>query len=221
MKNKTFNKVLIVGILIIITTFTIALLALLIQTFNIDSGMTAGIISGVLSMFGGMVGAFGAYLVATNQMQKQFEHEKKKEEKQKYEILEQSLKKLELLSEEAIEFVEFFNDEFSVPFDTEALRNIRLKFAEDDLQWIVNSLNNIDHGILMEDYGLDYLRFSRELHNAYIDVAGINFIPSHQIENNLKSLIATLLIRGENFKSLKKYLSGEIKYIQKQIESII
>jgi len=65
-------------IAVIIILFCISLYALIIQAFAIESDDTATILSGVLSMIGGSIGALGAYFVATNQMKKQFDKQDNK-----------------------------------------------------------------------------------------------------------------------------------------------
>ncbi|MGE7667422.1 hypothetical protein ACQKMN_17110 [Ureibacillus composti] len=210
------NNILIIIFAVVIIVFSIALYALILLVFGIESDDKANIISGILGMTGGVIGAIGAYFVATYQMSKQFEFERNKEEKQKLEIIEQTLKKLELLNNEVIEFIDYFKEEFSKRFDEE--RNVRLKFGESDLLWIVNNVNNINDEILMEGYALDYLRFSRELNNMYIDVIGINFLPEEQRPENIVNLIASMLKRRENFVSFDLYVKEHIKDIQKELE---
>ncbi|WP_347722517.1 hypothetical protein [Lysinibacillus capsici] len=75
MKKKSITIIL----LITIGLFLIVLYASIIQVFGIQSDDKATIIGGVLSMIGGALGALGAYVVATYQMNKQIEHEKQKE----------------------------------------------------------------------------------------------------------------------------------------------
>lgn len=48
--------------------FIIPTFGLLIQRLGIDSNNKATIISGILSLAGGAIGALGAYVVATHQM---------------------------------------------------------------------------------------------------------------------------------------------------------
>lgn len=71
------NKSVITLLLISIIGFLIAVYASLMQVFGIQSVEKATIISGVLSMIGGFAGALGAYFVASNQMNKQFQKQDK------------------------------------------------------------------------------------------------------------------------------------------------
>lgn len=63
----------------IIVFFVISMIGLLVQSFDLDNPNRATIISGLLSMVGGGIGAFGAYLVSVNQMEKsrKFDDEKR------------------------------------------------------------------------------------------------------------------------------------------------
>ncbi|WGT38478.1 hypothetical protein QH639_22125 [Lysinibacillus sp. 1 U-2021] len=81
------------GTLLFITIgfFLIALYALIIQVFGIQSEDKATIISGVLSMVGGALGAFGAYKVAVLQTTKAIEHDRE------IRIREKKVEKLEEL----------------------------------------------------------------------------------------------------------------------------
>lgn len=206
--------VFVIGVVVVLT-----IIAYQIGVDELERPNRIAIISGLLSMVGGVAGAFGAYFVATYQMKKQIEHEKKKEARQKAELLEHSLKKLDLLNEEAIEFVISFNEQFAESIDSYALRDLRLEFSVYEFQWIVDNVDNIDHGI-MDEYGLDYLRFSRELHNAFIDIKAITKVPSDQVEHNLSRLRKVLSIRMENFNSFNEYIKGQIEYIQQRIETL-
>ena len=76
MFNKFFNTILLLSII----GFVIAVYALLMQVFGISSVEKATIISGLLSMIGGSLGAFGAYFIARMQMTKQLDLQYKKEE---------------------------------------------------------------------------------------------------------------------------------------------
>ncbi|MED3803706.1 hypothetical protein P4562_17415 [Lysinibacillus xylanilyticus] len=70
--NKTINIVFIICIVV----FTTSLLVFTVQILGKDSDNLATIISGLLSFFGGSTGAFGAYLVARFQMNKEKENNK-------------------------------------------------------------------------------------------------------------------------------------------------
>lgn len=203
---------------IFVGIFLFGIIAITFQVIGEDSSNKASIIGGILSMIGGAIGALGAYIVATYQMNKQFDYEKKKEEKQRKEIIEQSLKKLELLNNEAIEFIDFFRKEYSKQFDEIVI--IRLKFSEEDLFWIINIVNNLNDEVLMDGYALDYLKFSRELNNMYIDVSGLNSLPEEQKESKLMNLIDSMSIRKKIFVTFDKYLKEQIKILQKELEKL-
>ncbi|MGE8036806.1 hypothetical protein [Lysinibacillus sp. NPDC093692] len=198
--------------------FLFGIIAIAFQVIGEDSPNKASIIGGILSMIGGALGALGAYIVATYQMNKQFEYEKKKEETQRKAVIVQNLKKLELLNNEAIMFIDFFKREYCLQFDE--IINIRLNFSEKDLFWIVNTVNNLNDEVLMDGYALDYLKFSRELNNLYIDVSGLNSIPEHRKENTLINLIGSLEPRKKIFVSFDEYVKDQIKILQKELEDI-
>ncbi|MEY9975749.1 hypothetical protein [Lysinibacillus sp. RC79] len=134
---------------IFVGIFLFGIMAITFQVIGEDSSNKASIIGGILSMIGGAIGALGAYIVATYQMNKQIEHEKKKEEIQRKENIEQTLKVLERLNLEVISFTEYFIKEFAKPYNRE--RIVKLKISESDLLWIVNNINNINYEILKED----------------------------------------------------------------------
>lgn len=213
--KKTSNIVAIFCFLTAII-FVVTLYALTFQIIGVDTSNKATIFSGVMSMIGGFAGALGAYFVASNQMNKQFEHEKLKGTKQKIETNIQNLKKLELLNIETIEFIDFFEEEYSKEFNME--RIARLKYSEKDLNWIVNNVNNMDVEKLMDGYAVDYLRYSRELNSMYIDVIGIDgFLPEEQRAHNIKNLIRAMLVRRGNFVSFDNYLKEHIEDLQKEL----
>ncbi|MFJ8065835.1 hypothetical protein ACIQYS_14490 [Psychrobacillus sp. NPDC096426] len=70
------NKSVITLLLISIIGFLVALYALLMQVFGIQSDDKATIIGGILSMAGGALGAFGAYQVAVWQTNKAIENDR-------------------------------------------------------------------------------------------------------------------------------------------------
>lgn len=210
------RKVIEVIFCIFVGVFLFGILAITFQVIGEDSSNKAAIIGGILSMVGGALGALGAYIVATYQMNKQYEYDKKKEEKQRNEIIEQTLKKLELLNVEAIEFIDFYRSEYSKPFDETVI--MRLKFSEKDLFWIVNIVNNLNDEVLMNGYALDYLKFSREINNMYIDVSGLNSIPEQLVEHTINNLIESMLRRRKVFVSFDEYVKAQIKILQKELE---
>lgn len=75
MQNEKINKVLTITALITALLFVTSIFFLTIQVYNNSGTDSATILSGVLSMFGGALGALGAYFVATHQTKKQFEKE--------------------------------------------------------------------------------------------------------------------------------------------------
>jgi len=77
---------LIVAILFVITSW-----ALMIQSIGVDDPSKATIVGGILSMFGGLLGAIGAYFIAVQQINKQKEILEKKdvEENRAFIILEE------------------------------------------------------------------------------------------------------------------------------------
>lgn len=212
------RRVLEVILCIFAGVFLFGIIAIAFQVIGEDSPNKASIIGGILSMIGGALGALGAYIVATYQMNKQFEHEKKKEEIQRKENILNILKILEQLYNEAMKFIRFFNKEFSEQYSIyDAV--IQLKFKEKDLLWIVNNVNSINYEILKEDYSIDYLKFSREINNMHIDIAGIEHVEGF-LPDILSSLIETLLIRNEKLISFDLYVKERITDIQKQMEDL-
>ncbi|MER2111177.1 MAG: hypothetical protein ABS960_00700 [Solibacillus isronensis] len=203
---------------IFIVIFLFGIIAMGFQVIGVDSTNKATIVGGLLSMIGGAIGALGAYFVASNQMKKQFEHEKRKEDKQRKETIEQVLKKLKFLNSETISFIDFFNETYSPPFDQE--KNKMLKFSVQDLGWIVNNVNNINDEILMDGYVLDYLKFSRHLNNMYIDVEGFEFIPNEQKPVVMRNLIKSILENRETFILFDDYVKERLREIQIELENL-
>ncbi|MFJ3386638.1 hypothetical protein [Lysinibacillus sp. NPDC086135] len=62
---------------IFVGVFLFGIIAIAFQVIGEDSPNKASIIGGILSMIGGALGALGAYIVATYQMNKQFENHEK------------------------------------------------------------------------------------------------------------------------------------------------
>lgn len=214
------RKVLEVILCIFAGIFLFGTIAITVQVIGDDSSNKASIIGGILSMIGGAIGALGAYAVASHQMSKQIEHEKKKEERQKKENILHNLVILKRLNDEAMEFVRFFIEQHSHPqHDTDLRTNIR--FREKDLFWIVNNVNSINYEILREGYITDYLSFSREINNMYIDVEELERIPDSYLSRRVIRLREIILIRNENFILFDKYLKDHINIIQKQIEGLV
>lgn len=71
------RKVIEVLLCIFIVVFLFGILAITFQVIGEDSSNKASIIGGILSMVGGAIGALGAYVVATYQMNKQTENQEK------------------------------------------------------------------------------------------------------------------------------------------------
>jgi hypothetical protein len=77
---KDIKERILTGIALLLSfSFTVSLWALTIQYIGVDSANKATIISGLLSMIGGMVGAFSAYLIARAQITKQLDLQDKKD----------------------------------------------------------------------------------------------------------------------------------------------
>lgn len=188
------------------------------QYFGIKSGDKATIISGILSMVGGFAGALGAYFVASYQMNKQFEHEKRKEEKQNIEQILHNLKKLDLLNKDTINFAEQFESEFTNPHIDEI--DYKLKIREYDLQYLVNKVDKINDDILSKGYNLDYLLFSRELNNMYIDIIGFTHIHEKYKTNSLEGLRKSIIERKKTFESFAKYVHEHIEKNQKELDNL-
>lgn len=213
-----YNKIVIVFLLLSIIGFLIALYALLIQVFGIQSTEKATIISGVLSMIGGAIGALGAYFVASNQMNKQFQYEKRKEEKQNKEQILHTLKKLDLLNKDIIDFIEQFVREFETPHSDEI--DFKLKVREFDLQYIVNKVDKVNDDILRNGYNLDYLLFSRALNNMYIDIIGFTFIHEKYKTGSLQGLRVSIIESKKLFESFDQYVNEHIEENQKELEKL-
>ncbi|KOS60891.1 hypothetical protein FJQ98_20525 [Lysinibacillus agricola] len=220
------SEKLLVNVLISLAGLTISVVVVLtiiayqIGVGELEKPNRIAIISGLLSMVGGIAGAFGAYFVATYQMKKQIEHDKKKEERQKKENILHNLVILKRLNDEAMEFVRFFAEQHSNPsYDSELRTNIR--FREKDLFWIVNNVNSINYEILREGYITDYLKFSREINNMYIDIEGLERIPDTYLARRVLGLRRIILERNENLILFDRYLKSHINIIQKQIEELV
>ncbi|MET4560768.1 hypothetical protein ABIA69_001912 [Lysinibacillus parviboronicapiens] len=209
MENKTLNKVLIISTLLMIIIFTITLISLVIQTFKIESGVWATIIGGVLSMFGGMVGAFGAYLVASHQMNKQIEHEKKKEEKLRLTQIKKTLKKLQRLNEIAINFVKSFAHEFNKPFNEEL--SYKLKSSETAILWISNSINDVNDDLLNEGLMLDYIRYNHLVNHTYNEIIVFNELPEVQKAHNLPGFIVKIGELEGDFIQFEQYIKDQLE----------
>lgn len=177
---------------------------------------TATIISGVLSLVGGAAGALGAYFVATRQMKKQFEYEKRKEEKQNTHRILQTLKKLELLNKDTIGFAEHFEKEFTNPHIDEL--DYKLKVREYDLHYIVNKVEKINDDILLNEYSIDYLKFSRALNNLYIEIIGFVHMSEEHKYAILGKLVESVVKRKADFDSFDVYVNEQIKEIQLELE---
>ncbi|MFE3576886.1 hypothetical protein [Lysinibacillus sp. NPDC059133] len=204
-----------IGVVIVLT-----IIAFQIGVNELEKPNRIAIVSGLLSMVGGIAGAFGAYFVATYQMNKQIEHEKKKEEIQRKESILHNLVILKRLNDEAMEFVRFFTEQHSFPYQDSELRT-NLKFREKDLFWIVNNVNSINYEILREGYITDYLKFSREINNMYIDIEGLEGISDSYLAGKVIGLRKIILERNENLVLFDRYLKSHINIIQKQIEDLV
>ncbi|HBJ01807.1 MAG TPA: hypothetical protein DDY89_15235, partial [Lysinibacillus sp.] len=72
MQNEKLNKLLTITALITAMFFVVSIFFLTVQVYNNSGTDSATILGGVLSMFGGALGALGAYSAATHQTKKQF-----------------------------------------------------------------------------------------------------------------------------------------------------
>ncbi len=73
------NKVFIGILLVFIAIFLGGLYSLISELFILEGSISATVFGGVLSMFGGAFGAFGAYMVAKHQMDKEKENYEERE----------------------------------------------------------------------------------------------------------------------------------------------
>ncbi|QUG41572.1 hypothetical protein KD050_20245 [Psychrobacillus sp. INOP01] len=208
-----YNKFVVTILLLSVIGFLIAIYALLMQAFGIQSGDKATIISGILSMVGGFAGALGAYFVASNQMNKQFQHEKRKEEKQSKEQILHTLKKLKILNEDIINFVEHLESEF-IKLDIDDI-DVILKVREYDLRYIVNKVDKINDDILRNDHNIDFLNFSRQINNMYIEIIGFTHLPIEHKSLSLEDLRQS--VKKRDFKLFEAQFNRHINKIQKEL----
>ncbi|WP_249664053.1 hypothetical protein, partial [Lysinibacillus sp. D4B1_S16] len=96
-------------------------------------------------------------------------------EKQNKETLLHTLKKIEMLNKDTIDFVSHFENEFVNPEKDEI--EVKLKIREYDLQYIVNKVDKINDSILLDNQHINFLIFSKELNNMYINIIGFTHIP--------------------------------------------
>ncbi|KKK39493.1 hypothetical protein WQ57_02040 [Mesobacillus campisalis] len=91
--NRIKGRILTGAALLFSFALAVTVWAITIQSLGVDSTNKATIISGLLSMFGGMVGAFSAYLIARAQITKQLDLQDKKDRNRV--LLETRLRKAE------------------------------------------------------------------------------------------------------------------------------
>lgn len=215
---------LLVKILIVLAGLTIGVVVVLtiiayqIGVDELERPNRIAIISGLLSMFGGIAGAIGAYAIATYQMNRQFKYDKYKEEKQNKERLLHTLKKIELLNKDTIDFVSHFEKEFVNPEKDEI--EVKLRIREYDLQYIVNKVDKINDSILLDNHNINFLIFSRELNNMYIDIIGFTHIPEKYKLFSLEDLRISVGNRKEIFDSFDTHVKTQIKKIEKELINI-
>jgi hypothetical protein len=173
------------------------------QVFGIQNVEKATIIGGILSMVGGFSGALGAYFVASYQMNKQIEHEKKKVETLQKAQIKKTLKKLQLLNKYALRFVETFPDDFNKPYNEEL--GFKLKSSEMSILWIANSINDVNDELLNEGYMLDYIKFNQLMNHTYNEIIVFNNLPEEQKTHNLVGLINALMNLKKDFNSFEEY----------------
>lgn len=171
---------------------------------------TATIISGLLSLVGGALGAFGAYFV----MNRQRIHEKKKEEAQKITQIKKTLKKLQLLNEYAERFVTSFEAEFNKPYSEEM--SFKLKSSETSILWISNSVNNVNDELLNEGFMLDYIRFNHLINHTYNEIIVFNNLPEEQKPHNLSGFFSEILELREGFNGFKQYIEEQLEQLEKR-----
>ncbi|MFJ8100406.1 hypothetical protein [Lysinibacillus sp. NPDC096212] len=191
--------------------FLFGVIAIAFQVIGEDSPNKASIIGGILGMIGGAIGALGAYIVATYQMNKQFEYEKKKEEALKITQIKKTLKKLQLLNEFAKRFVNSFEVEFNKPYSEEL--SYKLKSSETSISWISNSVNDVNDELLNEGFMLDYIRFNHFINHIYNEIISFNKLPEEQKPHNLAGFFNEL-------SSLEESLNSFDQYIKEQLEEL-
>lgn len=177
--------------------------------------ISATIIGGVLSMIGGFAGAIGAYFVASNQMKKQIEHEKKKAEALTNVQIKKTLKKLQLLNKYAMRFVNTFNNDFNKPYNEELA--FKLKSSETSISWIANSINDVNDELLSEGFMLDYIKFNQLMNHTYNEIIVFNNLPEEQKAHNLLGLNETVKDLEKDFNSFEQYIKEQLEELEKEM----
>jgi len=194
--------------------FLFGIIAIAFQVIGEDSPNKASIIGGILSMIGGALGALGAYIVATYQMNKQFEYEKKKEHAHEITQIKKTLKKLLLLNDFARKFVNTFRVGFDKPFSEEL--SFKLKSSEITISWISNNVNDVNDELLNEGFMLDYMKFNQLINNTYHRIIVFNNLPEEQKPHNYPRLLKKLVRLEEDFNSFEQYIIEQLEQLDKQ-----
>lgn len=215
--NK-LNKYLIIFLGVMLSTFLIAMFGLLVQTLNIQSTELSTIVGGILSMVGGMIGAFGAYLVASFQIKKNLELEKERLRFFELSHNKRALKKLQLLNKFIIDFSKSFIDDLSFPPGEELY--FKMEAAERSIEWIVGKINSFNENELVDALMLDFLNLSKISNLLFHEIIVFNKMPviykPHNIEG-LHNVIKDLIRDHHNFDI---YVNNQMKMIDDLLKEI-
>ncbi|TQR26859.1 hypothetical protein C7Y47_24035 [Lysinibacillus sphaericus] len=212
------NENLLVKVLIALAGLTIGVVVVLtiiafqIGVDELEKPNKIAIISGLLSMFGGIAGAFGAYAVATYQLNKQIEHEKKKEELLYLEQTKKTLKKLEFLNDYAINFIAEFVKDFNKQYNEEI--DFKLKSSETSMLWIVKKINSVNDGLLNEILMLDFLALNHLMNHTYNEIIVFNNLPIEQKSHNLPGLIQIMHELEKDFIDFEQYVKEQLEELE-------
>lgn len=202
-------SVITIGVVVVLT-----IIAYQIGVDELEKPNRIAIISGLLSMFGGIAGAFGAYAVATYQTNKKFEHEKRKEDVQKKNQIKKTLKKLELLNDYALKFADAFINEFNKSY-TEEL-GYKLRSSETAISWIVDNINMVNDELLNEGLMLDYIRLSHLINHTNNEIIVFNNLLDRYKAHNLPGLITIMNELKENFSDFERYVKEQLELLENQ-----
>lgn len=227
--NKMKNISLSTLLLITIVLFLIAIYALLIQVFGIQSGDKATIIGGLLSMIGGIVGALGAYFVASMQIEKQFA----KQDKDR--VIELKILKLNETLELANEFLHILQVWRGLTYNVE----IRVKQFKEKKLTHVNELNifndneqqDIKKNIQKLVFAKDTLKKNKVFLSGITDLQEIFNLTSGVVESNKKLLNSFNIFKtkqslrladlGPEFDEVVFEVGNNYKELDKEIRNVI